>query len=221
MPELTLGLVGRFGRTDLSSSTGNTEANTFSVGGYAQAELPGQTSLTVIAAYSASDIDASFLDGGLTTTGSTTVDGFSVQAGLSRSFLVEEFLISPNVNVSYSFVDQNAFTISDGTLAPGSTTNQLTASAGLGLSRSYDLGDGIVFTPSLSFSGFANLTGEDTLLEFDGSSDGSGVFGGAFSAGVSFRAPGGVTAGVSTGLSAVDSGQINYSISGRVSIPLN
>lgn len=218
---LTLGLFGRYGRTDLSGPGGEIEADTVSIGGFAEAELGRGLTLTGVAAYTWSEIDGTFVQGAVTTTGETEIEGVALQAALSKSFLVAGWTVTPTVSGSYADVRQDGFALSDATFAPGATTTQFSLTAGPTLSRSFVAGSGLTVTPSFGATGILSLSKQERLLRADGSTVRGGAFGVALSAGLGVTTPGGGSLGLDAGLSAFEGGQMGYTIGARGSIPFN
>lgn len=218
---LTLGLFGRYGHTELSGPGGEIEADTVSLGGFAEADLTGGFVFTGVAAYSWSDVDGTFIQGAVTTTGATEIDGFAFQAGLSKSFAFGDWTLTPAASLTYASVDQDGFTLSDGTAAPGERRDQLSLTAGPTISRSFETEGGMRLTPSLGLSGIVNLSGEESQLRADGSRVSSGAFGGALSLGLGVATPGGGAVSLTGGVSAFEGRQMGYSIGASGRIPLN
>ncbi len=221
-PDTNVGLVARYGHSDLSGSSGSTVADTYSIGAFVQNRLSENLFLDLVGSYTHSDISSVFIQPGGTTTGSPEITSFAAQAKISGRVETDNFTITPSFGASYTHVNQHAFTLSDGTLAPGNVSDRLSLLGGATFTKTIrDEADGQTITPNFGLTLFANLTDTDSFLLPNGTRSGAGTFGATATAGVSVQTDAGTSFNFSGSVTSFEKGQNSYGLSLSATIPLN
>lgn len=222
-PRVNIGLTARFGHTDRSGATGQTIADTWSLGAFTQVKLPDDFALSAMLAYSLVNIDADTIQGALTASGQTNAKSLAGQLSLSKPFEVEGWTLSPNAGVSFVNIERDAFTASDGTFVGGSNSTQVSAMAGINASTRFDIeranGETIGISPSFGLSGFYNLGRFDPLVGSNGEEITAEGFGLVANAGLAMQFAGGASLGLNSSLSGLTSERKNLSVSARFNLP--
>ncbi len=221
-PDTNIGLLARYGRSDLSGSSGSTGADTYSLGAFMQNRLSEKLFLDLVAAYTHSDLNSVFIQPGITTTGSPEISSFAAQAKLSGRVETDNFTIIPSFGASYTHVNQHAFFLSDGTLAPSDVSDRLSLLGGATFTKTIrDEVNGQTITPNFGLTLFANLTDTDSFLLPNGSRSGAGTFGATAAAGLSVQTDAGTSFDFSGSVTSFEKGQNSFGLSLSATIPLN
>ncbi len=222
-PDVNVGIVGRYAISDLSGNSGSTDADTASIGAFVQTRLSDTLFLDIVGAYTHADLSSVFVQPASITTGSPEISSFAAQAKLSGRIESDSgLIISPSVGASYLYADQDAFLLSDGTLAPGRTSERLSLQSGATVSKSYRNAAGTqTITPSFGLTAFANLTGTQSFLLPNGTFSSSGTFGATATAGLSVQTDSGATISFAGNATSFEKGQNSFGLSLSATIPLN
>lgn len=126
-PDVTLAVAGRYRRADSDNGTFSHDGDFFSGALIATFQLFDQVTLDTIASYEHGDNDVTLGVG----TGNFDTDTYSIGGGLHDRFWLDNGLwIEPNLNLSYSWTDREAFTDSVGLTVPESDISQGLLSGG-------------------------------------------------------------------------------------------
>jgi len=157
-------LFGVLGQIDWSeetnSATGsNAEGQGWAIGPYIAGQLPGQNLFyEARASWGTSDNDVSPVG---TFTDNFDTTRFLATGKVSGSIAHETYKISPSVSVAYYEETQETYTDTLGNLIPEQTVSLGEVRFGPDISRSVELDDGTLFTPSVGVSGVFNFGIED------------------------------------------------------------
>ena len=160
-PTLNLGVAGRFAKADIDDVGSDLDVTTFGLAAFAQAKLDPIT-IGAIAAYSRSDIDGEFTGATGSATANTDTDVFSGQITASTQFTIEDVTLTPNASVSYVSSNRDAFTLSNGEVAPGNEEDSVIFSLGGSASTSFEMKEsGWTLSPSIGFAVAENTQRSD------------------------------------------------------------
>ncbi|MEM7439756.1 MAG: autotransporter domain-containing protein [Pseudomonadota bacterium] len=221
-PNLTGGLVARYGRTDLSGASGTTKADTFSIGAFVQGQITDKIGYDIVGAFTQSKVDATFNQAGITTSGSPDIKSFALQSSISGQFSYQGVRVSPRFGLSYVYVDQQAFMRSDGVFVPGDISERLSIQGGANFSKTFrNRANSANVTPSFGLNAVYNLSGQQDFLLPGGSRSKAGRLGVTANAGIAIKTDGGAAFNFSASASSFEGGQNSYGLSLAVNIPLN
>ncbi|MEM6973850.1 MAG: autotransporter outer membrane beta-barrel domain-containing protein [Pseudomonadota bacterium] len=214
--DLTLGLNLAYQHAEAEGPAVENEADSFGITGFGQLQLPHRLRLDVVAAYTRTDIDTLITQNGVTGEGDTNADAFQIQGRLSRSFDLAGWQVTPGLGVSFSRIERDGFTLSDGTDVDATTTDRLTISAGPSVTRTFSILDGQgSLTPRFGVDLTMNLGNEREFVREDGGISDLGTIGVGASAGLGI-ASGPFEAGIDIGYGRFGDLQ-NVQIGGTVS----
>lgn len=208
IPNLNLGVAGRFGKADIDSARSEIDASTWGIAGFAQTQIVG-INLQATAAWSRTDIGSLFNNAGVVTDADTVTTAFSGQVSASTSFAIASLSVSPSASISYIGTERDAFALSDGQVAPGQGSDVVVFGLGTSFGTTFDLFDGSLrFSPSVGFgvSDTARDLGNPSLTT---------------SAGLGIAGTNGISGNFGLGFSGVTGDTRNVSFSGGLTIPLN
>lgn len=208
IPNLNLGVAGRFGKADIDSARSQIDASTWGIAGFAQTQIIG-INLQATAAWSRTDIASLFNNVGVITDADTVTTAFSGQVTASTSFAIANLSISPSASISYIGTERDAFALSDGQVAPGQGNDLVVFGLGSSFGTTFDLFDGgLRLSPSVGFgvSDTARDLGNPSLTT---------------SAGLGIAGTNGISGNLGVGFSGVTGDTRNISFNGGLTIPLN
>ncbi|MEM9781755.1 MAG: autotransporter outer membrane beta-barrel domain-containing protein, partial [Pseudomonadota bacterium] len=213
---LTLGLNLAYQHAEAEGPAVENTADSFGITAFGQLQLPHRLRLDAVVAYTRSDIETLITQNGVTGDGDTTADAFQIQGRLSRSFDVGGWQVTPGLGISYSRIERDGFTLSDGTDVAATTTDRLTISAGPSVTRTFSILDGQAsLAPRFGVDLTMNLGNERDFVREDGGISDLGTVGLGASAGLGI-ASGPFEAGIDLGYGRFGDLQ-NVQIGGRLS----
>jgi len=208
IPNLNLGVAGRFGKADIDSVRSQIDASTWGIAGFAQTQIVG-INLQATAAWSRTDIGSLFNNAGVVTDADSVTTAFSGQVTASTSFAIANLSISPSASISYIGTERDAFVLSDGQVAPGQGNDLVVFGVGSTFATRFDLFDGALqVSPSVGFgvSDTARDLGNPSLTT---------------SAGLGITGTNGISGNIGLGFAGVTGDTRNISFNGGLTIPLN
>ncbi len=229
--DITVGGKLRYRNADSDRNDNSASASMDGFGGalFAEIVLPRGILFSPLVAYERTDTDLDLGSGGTATSGDFGTDIFTFGAGLSQRFAFAQpeqgriLFVEPNTSVSYVIADREKHTRSDGTTVSGKTVEQGTLSFGprFGFLYAQPTENIALLEPTLSVSGIWNFKTPDSFLSTSGSLVKTPEFYGSVGIGLNMQLVNGIDASLSAGYSGIGAKTDRYSLSTRLSLPLN
>ncbi|MCF6326405.1 MAG: autotransporter outer membrane beta-barrel domain-containing protein [Devosiaceae bacterium] len=150
-------------------------------------------------------------------------DLLQISASLAGNYQVGVINVAPRAALNWTYSDRNAYTDSAAITVPGSINSQLTATAGVTLSRTILLTEGKLhsITPSVGANLNYNITNLDVLNLAGGNTIVESTFNAEIFAGARFEFIEGATTDIRFGVQGLGGSTQSYSASLGINVPIH